>query len=87
LKYYKFGFGLCTDHACYSIREGRLTREDAFWFVEKYDGKCAPEYIEKFCEYIEISEVEFWEVVDKFVNRELFYKEEDKWVKKFQYGH
>ena len=37
LKYLKLGFGFATDEACYDIREGRLTREDAIWLVEQYE--------------------------------------------------
>ncbi|MGM0411599.1 MAG: N-acetyl sugar amidotransferase, partial [Bacillota bacterium] len=44
LKYYKFGFA--TDEACYDIREGRLSREEAKWYVNEYDGGCGEQYIE-----------------------------------------
>jgi N-acetyl sugar amidotransferase len=83
LKYYKFGFGQCTDYACYDIRDGLITREEGFGLVEKYDGKCHPRYIEKFCDYIDITVEEFWTVVDKFVNRDLFEKVNGKWERKF----
>lgn len=66
LKYIKFGFGQCTDHACYEIRDGRITRKKAIELVKKYDGKCAPKYIKKFCSYIGISEDEFWQVANSF---------------------
>jgi N-acetyl sugar amidotransferase len=66
LKYYKFGFGQCTDYACYDIRDGLITREEGFELVKKYDGLCAERYIKKFCDYIEITEDEFWRVVSKF---------------------
>lgn len=72
LKYLKFGFGFATDEACYDIREGRLTREDAIWLVNEYDGKCGTKYIEDFCNYIEIDIYEFWLHVNNFVNTKLF---------------
>lgn len=87
LKYYKFGFGFATDEACYDIREGRISRDDAIWLVKEYDGKCSEKYIKDFCKYIDISKEEFWRVVDKFVNRELFKKDENgKWQPKFKIG-
>lgn len=88
IKYYKFGFGFATDEACYDIREGRLSREDAKWYVNEYDGKCADKYIEECCQYLEITVKEFWEVVDKFVNKKLFYKDPvtNKWKPKFIVG-
>lgn len=87
IKYYKFGFGFATDEACYDIREGRISREEAIWLVNEYDGKCGEKYIKEFCEYIDITLEEFWKVVDKYVNKELFKKDENgKWVSKFKIG-
>lgn len=87
LKYFKFGFGFATDEACYDIREGRLTREDAIWYVKEYDGKCGDQYINAFCEYIDIPLTDFWKVVDKYVNKNLFYKDaKHGWLPKFTVG-
>jgi len=66
LKYIKFGFGQCLDHVCYDLREGRMTRDEAVELVKKYDGKCSEVYIEKFCNYIGISQKEFWRLTEKF---------------------
>ena len=54
------------DHACYDLREDRITRSEAIKLVKKYDGKCSEVYIEKFCNYIDISQKEFWSVTEKF---------------------
>ena len=87
LKYLKFGFGFATDEACYDIREGRLSREDALWLVEQYDGKCGEHYIKQAADYMGISVEEFWRVADKWVNKKLFYKDENgKWQPKFKVG-
>jgi N-acetyl sugar amidotransferase len=66
LKYIKFGFGQCTDHACYDIRVGRITRKEAIDLVQKYDGKCAEMYIDIFCNTIGIDKKEFWKVANSF---------------------
>ena len=89
LKYYKLGFGFTTDEVCYNIREGRLSREEAIKLVEQYDGKCDERYIREFCEYIDISVEEFWQVVDRFVNKELFRKDTEtgQWVPRFKVGY
>lgn len=88
LKYYKFGFGFATDEACYDIREGRISREEAIWLVNEYDGKCGEKYIKEFCEYIDITLEEFWKVVDKYVNKELFKKDENgRWRPIFSVGN
>ena len=87
IKYLKFGFGYATDEVCYDIREGRLDREDGIWLLQQYDGKCGDRYIEDFCKYIDITVEQFWEVVDRYVNRDLFEKDEKgKWVPKFTPG-
>lgn len=87
IKYLKFGFGFATDEACYDIREGRLTREDAIWNVTEYDGKCSEHYIKVACDYLSITKEEFWQVVDRYVNRRLFAKNANgKWIPKFKVG-
>lgn len=86
IKYLKFGFGFATDEACYDIREGRLTREDAIWYVKEYDGLCGKKYIQTACKYLSITEDEFWTVVDKYVNKKLFKKENGKWIPRFTVG-
>lgn len=87
IKYLKFGFGFATDEACYDIREGRLTREDAKWLVKEYDGRCGEKYIDIACNYLGITKEEFWNVVDTYVNKELFVKDsKGKWISKFEVG-
>lgn len=87
LKYLKLGFGFATDEACYDIREGRLSREDAKWLVEQYDGKCADHYVKEACDYMGITVEQFWAHVDTLVNKKLFYKDANgKWQPKFKVG-
>ena len=87
LKYLKLGFGFATDEACYDIREGRLSREEAKWLVEQYDGKCGEQYIKAAADYMGITVEEFWRVTDKWVNKDLFYKDnKGRWQPKFKVG-
>lgn len=87
IKYYKFGFGFATDEACYDIREGRLSREDAIWYVKEFDGKCGKKYLDYFCNYISITETQFWEVIDIYVNTKLFFKDSNgNWTPRFEVG-
>lgn len=93
LKYLKFGFGFVTDEVGYDIRDGRLTREEGIRLVKQYDGKLSRKYIVEFCDYIDISETTFWNVVEKFVNKDLFYKDKymaiwrlGDWVPRFTVG-
>ena len=86
IKYLKFGFGYATDEICYDIREGRFSREDGKWYVNEYDGLCGEKYIDAACKYLSITKEEFWEVVDRYVNRDLFEKVDGKWTPKFTVG-
>lgn len=86
IKYLKFGFGYATDEICYDIREGRFGREEGKWYVREFDGLCGQKYIDYACRYLSITEEEFWEVVDRFVNRDLFEKKDGKWTPKFTVG-
>jgi len=79
LKSVKFGFGQCMDHACYDLRDGRINRNEAIELVKKYDGKCSNKYIEKFCNYIDISKEEFWENVEKFRGSMWVKNHENNW--------
>ena len=43
--------------------------------------------VQSFCEYIDISEHQFWHNVDRFVNKKLFNKSKNgKYIKKFKVG-
>jgi len=86
IKYYKFGFGYATDEICYDIREGRFDRESGKWYVNEYDGLCGEKYIKMACNYLDVTEEEFWGVVDEYVNKDLFEKINGKWTPKFTVG-
>ena len=86
IKYLKYGFGRITDYANEEIRKGSMTREEAIDLVKRYDGCCSDKYIKSFSDYIGISVKEFWEVVDKSVNKKLFKKVDGRWKPEFEVG-
>jgi N-acetyl sugar amidotransferase len=87
IKYYKFGFGRASDYVNEEIRLGHLTRDQGIKLVEQYDDSCSKEYIESFCEYIDITIKQFWEKVYASINRDLFAIELDGSIKrKFKVG-
>lgn len=75
IKWLKFGFGRASDNVNEEIRYGRMTREEGIRIVEMFDGKCSPQVIREFCEYLRITEDEFWEITDRYVNKSLFRRE------------
>ena len=88
LKYYKYGFGRASDFVNESIRLGKITRAQGIQLVEKYDGICDDEIIEKYCKYVGISTKDFWKIAHTYVNKDLFKIEKDKNrpIKKFKVG-
>jgi N-acetyl sugar amidotransferase len=87
IKYYKYGFGRATDYVNEWIRRGKITRDEAISIVEKYDGVCSDENILAFCDYISITEIDFWDVVNVNTNKRLFTLDYGKRpTKKFKVG-
>lgn len=72
IKYYKYGFGRASDICNEEIRLGRLSRKKAIKIIEKFDGICSDNIIEKYCRYVGISKKEFWDILNPFVNKKLF---------------
>jgi N-acetyl sugar amidotransferase len=84
LRYLKLGNGQITDQVCEAIHQNIMTREEGIEKVKMYDGACDEKYIIKLCEFFGISKKEFNEVVDNFVNRNLFEYLNGKWLPKFK---
>ena len=60
-----------------------MTREEALQAVKKHDHALDPFAVRDFCEFCGYSEREFWTIVDKFYNREIFQKDPfGRWVLK-----
>lgn len=84
LKYLKFGFGKVTENASGAIRNGMLTRERAVELVRMYDGRCANRYIERLCDYLEITGDEFWQIAERHRNPKIWERGADgTWQTRF----
>lgn len=87
LKYYKFGFGRATDAVNEKIRAGKLSREEAIKIAEQYDGVCSDRIINNFARYVGISETEFWNIANQWVNGDIFdIKDGRRPIRKFKVG-
>ena len=87
IKYFKFGFGRTTDLVCERIRDGVMTRAEGIPIVEAYDGLCDDTIIASYCRYVGISELVFWQTVNRWSNPDLFHlRENARPVKKFTVG-
>ena len=74
LKYPKFGHAAATDYTARYIRYGMMTREEAIPIIKERDGKLDPLCVRDFCDFCGYTESEFWAIMDKFYNRDLFEK-------------
>lgn len=81
-KFPKYGHARVTDVASLWIREGRITREKAMELIKEEEGKLDQKMLKDFLLYINMTEGEFWKIVDKIANRDLVKKENDRWILK-----
>jgi N-acetyl sugar amidotransferase len=65
LKFIKFGYGRCSDHACKDIRSGKITRDQGIELVLKYDHVKSHDLL-RWLDYTGMSEAEFDRIADIF---------------------
>ena len=83
MKYPKFGHQNATDYASKFVRYGLIDRENAIELVKKYDHKIDQLVVKDFTDFLGYSVSEFWQIVDRFYNPEIFNKDRDgEWVLK-----
>ncbi len=87
IKYLKFGHSVATDNASRWIRYGLKTREEMISLVEEVDKKLDQGIVDKFCEFTGLPHPEFWIIMDKWYNKDLFEQDQDGvWHPKFKVG-
>lgn len=80
LKYIKFGYGRCTDHASKDIRAGQLSRSQAIELVRKHDH-VKPSDLTRWLGYAGMMEAEFDRICDTFRDPRVWRKERGRWTK------
>ena len=82
-KFLKYGYGRATDQLNIDIRNGVINRETALEIVKEIDGVVSDEVVDKFCKYLDISHAKYFEIMDDFVNHDLFERKgSNDWVLK-----
>jgi len=66
IKYLKRGYGRVTQLVNFEVRNNKMTTEEAWDWIQKYDGR-KPQSLGIFLNYIGITEKEFFEIVKDFV--------------------
>ena len=85
MKFVKFGYGRCSDHASKDIRSGHLSREDGVALVRRYDHVVSSD-LEYWLNYVGMSEREFWEIADTFRDPNVWWIQEGEWWKDNLWG-
>lgn len=84
LMYLKFGFGRATQDAGIEIRRGAMTREQAINLVRLYDGQYPEEFLPTYLEYYDMTQQQFDDVLERWVNKSLFAKVNGRWAPNFK---
>ena len=82
MRYIKFGLGRCMEDAAHEIRDGHLSRDEGIALMDRFEGEFPAKYFDEFIDYLDISETEFWKIVDDWRPEHLWRKDHDKWVLK-----
>jgi N-acetyl sugar amidotransferase len=82
LKYVKFGYGRGTDHSSKDIRAGKMTREEGIEMVRRYDHVKPRKDLERWLDYVGMSEEEFDETADTFRDPRVWVRDDSgAWIK------
>lgn len=79
LKWYKFGMTRTYDNLSVEIRQGRISRKQAVEHLRRRGDETPLEDIDKFCGFVGISRAEFFEIIEKFRNREIWSQKDGVW--------
>ena len=74
LKYPKYAHRQVTDTCSKLIRENKMTREEGIKLIRDYDSILDPTSLDHYLKFSGYKESQFWEIMEKFWNKELFIK-------------
>ena len=81
LKFVKLGYGRGSDHACKDIRAGIMSREEGIEMVRKYDHVKPRRDLERWLEYVGMTEDEFDATCDTFRDPRVWRIKDGRWHK------
>ncbi len=78
LKFLKHGYSLITDHVNREIRFNRISRKQggeliAYYSTQKFNN------LDIFLKWLSIGKKDFFNYIDKFINRKILFKKESEW--------
>ena len=78
-KWHKFGITRSWDTVSMEIRAGRMTREDAIELLRKHGAETPWPDIKAFCDYVGVSESQYFATLERFRNREIWSRRDGRW--------
>ena len=84
MQYIKFGFGRCVRDTSRFIQNGHMSRDEALELCQKYDGEFPDYFLNDVLEYLDLSKQEFWDIVNKHRNDEIWKRIGDEWKLRFE---
>lgn len=85
LKFIKFGYGRCSDHASRDIRAGRFSREEGVELVRKHDH-VRPRDLDRWLSYVGMTEGEWDMTCDTFRDPRVWWIQDGQWWKDNVWG-
>ncbi len=85
MKYIKFGYGRCTDHASKDIRSKSISRSKAIKLIKKMDH-VVPSDLKRWLRYVGWSEKKFFNVADTFRDPKVWWIKKGYWYKNCIWG-
>ena len=80
LKFIKFGYGRCTDHASKDIRSSEMSRDKAVELVRHHDS-IKPGDLKRWLDYVGMEEDEFDRVADTYRDQRVWAFRDGEWAK------
>jgi hypothetical protein len=78
-KWHKFGITRTWDTLSMEIRQGRMTRGEAIAFLYAKGDETPWEDIALFCDYLGIDQREYFSILERFRNPQLWTRRDDRW--------
>lgn len=75
IKWLKFGMTRLNDNISVEIRNGRMNREEGIELLKSAPERVPTDEVRTLCAYLEISEEEFWSILENFRNTEIWKKD------------
>lgn len=80
LQFIKFGFGRAVRDSCRMIQNHQMTRAEGLELVRKYDDEFPKTFHDEHLDYLNLSEAEFTETVDKHRDPQIWELRGNEWV-------